>query len=178
MNFRAIASFFWETLKLAVVSLAIIVPIRYFVVQPFFVLGASMEPTFQNGDYLIIDEISYRLGEPARGNVVVFRYPYNPQQYYIKRIVGLPGEIISIHDKGITVKNKENPDGFLLRESYLPYSDTYGNMTTALGSDEYFVLGDNREASSDSRRWGPLKKKFITGKVWIRAFPFQKAEVF
>ncbi|MBI1755351.1 signal peptidase I, partial [Candidatus Azambacteria bacterium] len=109
---------------------------------------------------------------------IVFRYPYNPKQYYIKRIVGLPGEIISIHDKGITIKNKENPDGFPLKESYIPEPDTYGNTTVTLGPDEYFVLGDNREASSDSRRWGPLKKEFITGKVWIRAFPFEKAETF
>ncbi len=178
MNFRKIASFFWETFKLVVISLVIIVPIRYFVMQPFFVLGASMEPTFENGDYLIIDEISYILGEPERGDVVVFRYPHNPKQYYIKRIVGLPGEVVMIHDKGVTVKNKEFPEGFPLKEEYLPGADTYGNMSLALGGNEYFVLGDNREASSDSRRWGALKKEYIVGKVWVRAFPFDKVTVF
>lgn len=178
MNFRKFLSFVWETLKLVVISLAIIVPIRYFVIQPFFVLGASMEPTFQNGDYLIIDEIGYILGEPARGDVIVFRYPHNPSQYYIKRIVGLPGEFVEIHDKGVTIKNKANPDGFSLQEEYLPDPSTLGQMTVVLGTDEYFVLGDNREASSDSRRWGPLKREFIVGKVWIRAFPFEKATIF
>lgn len=137
-----------------------------------------MEPTFQNGDYLIIDEISYIVGEPKRGDVVVFRYPYNPKQYYIKRIVGLPGETVDIHDKGVTIRNKENPEGFSLQEEYLPEADTFGNTSTTLNSEEYFVLGDNREASSDSRRWGPLKKEFLIGKVWIRAFPFEKATLF
>jgi len=178
MNFRKVLSFLWETLKLVVISLAIIVPIRYFVVQPFFVLGASMEPTFENGDYLIIDEISYLVGEPSRGDVIVFRYPRNPTQYYIKRIVGLPGEIVEIHDKGVTIKNKARPEGFPLTEEYIPKENTYGNTSVVLGSDEYFVLGDNREASSDSRSWGPLKQEYIVGKVWIRAFPFENATVF
>ena len=108
----------------------------------------------------------------------MFRYPFNPKQYYIKRIVGLPGEVVVIRDEGITIKNKGHPDGFPLEEEYLPGENTYGNTSLALGSDEYFVLGDNREASSDSRRWGPLKKEYIVGKVWVRAFPFEKAGVF
>ncbi|MCR4323136.1 MAG: signal peptidase I [Candidatus Azambacteria bacterium] len=178
MTLKAVGAFLFETFKLVLVSLLIIVPIRYFVVQPFFVLGASMEPTFQNGDYLIIDEISYFTGSPKRGDVIVFRYPYNTKQFYIKRIVGLPGEILVLDANGITVKNKENPDGFSLSEEYLPIKEEYGNMTATLGSDEYFVMGDNRDASSDSRRWGALKREFIIGKVLLRAFPFQKMEAF
>ena len=92
MTLKALGAFLFETFKLVLVSFLIIVPIRYFVVQPFFVLGASMEPTFQNGDYLIIDEISYIVGDPDRGDVIVFHYPYNTKQFYIKRIVGLPGD--------------------------------------------------------------------------------------
>lgn len=178
MTLKALGAFLFETAKLVLVSLLIIVPIRYFVVQPFFVLGASMEPTFQNGDYLIIDEISYLTGSPDRGDAIVFHYPYNTKQFYIKRIVGLPGEILVLDNKGITVKNKENPEGFALSEEYLPVSEEYGNMTTTLGVDEYFVMGDNRDASSDSRRWGALKREFIVGKVLLRAYPFQKMEAF
>ena len=108
--FGKITAFLWETAKLAVISLVIILPIRYYIIQPFFVLGASMEPNFENGDYLIIDEISYRLNQPQRGDVIVFKYPNNPKQYYIKRIIGLPGEIIAISDEKIIIKNKENPE--------------------------------------------------------------------
>ncbi len=178
MDLKKIGIFIFDTLKLAIVAVVIVLPIRYFVIQPFFVLGASMEPTFHNGDYLIIDEISYRLGEPERGNIIVFRYPNNPKQFYIKRIVGLPGEVVVINEQGVTIKNKENPDGLLLKEEYLREAHTYGNMSQTLTHDEYFVLGDNREASSDSRRWGALKEEFIVGKVFVRAYPFQNAEVF
>ena len=178
MDLKKIGIFIFDTLKLAIVAVVIVLPIRYFVIQPFFVLGASMEPTFHNGDYLIIDEISYRLGEPERGNVIVFRYPNNPKQFYIKRIVGLPGEVVVINEQGVTIKNKENPEGLLLKEEYLREAHTYGNMSQTLAHDEYFVLGDNREASSDARRWGALKEEFIVGKVFVRAYPFQNAEVF
>ena len=136
-----------------------------------------MEPTFQNGDYLIIDEISYSVGDPDRGDVIVFHYPYNTKQFYIKRIVACR-EILTLGDKGVTVKNKDNPEGFALSEEYLPVKEEYGNMTMTLGNDEYFVMGDNRDASSDSRRWGALKREFIVGKVLVRAFPFQKMEAF
>lgn len=179
MNFRNTFNFLWETAKLVLVSLVIIIPIRYFVIQPFFVLGASMEPTFENGDYLIIDEISYRFGEPQRGDVVVFKYPYDTTQYYIKRIVGLPGEVIDFKDGKIIIKNKENPDGFALEEGYiLSEKETFGGKSVTLGNDEYFVLGDNRGASSDSRRWGPLGEQYLIGKVLIRVFPFTTFKLF
>ena len=175
--FGKITAFLWETGKLAVISLVIILPIRYYVIQPFFVLGASMEPNFENGDYLIIDEISYRFNQPQRGDVIVFKYPNNPKQYYIKRIIGLPGEIIAISDEKIIIKNKENPEGFVLKEDYLSGIATNGNVSATLGFDEYYVLGDNRGASSDSRMWGSLKEEFIVGKALLRAFPFDKAEI-
>ena len=176
--FNKITSFLWETGKLAVISLVIILPIRYYVIQPFFVLGASMEPNFENGDYLIIDEISYRFNKPQRGDVIVFKYPNNPKQYYIKRIIGLPGEIITISDEKIVIKNKANPDGFALEEDYLSGVETNGNISTTLGFDEYYVLGDNRGASSDSRMWGALKEEFVVGRALLRAYPFDKAEIF
>lgn len=164
---------------MVLVSLVIIIPIRYFVIQPFFVLGASMEPTFENGDYLIIDEMSYRLQEPQRGDVVVFKYPYDTTQYYIKRIVGLPGEIVSFRDGKIVIKNKENPDGLLLDEEYLlSEKETFGGNSVTLETNEYFVLGDNRGASSDSRRWGPLEKNFLIGRVLLRVYPFTEFKLF
>lgn len=172
--------FIWEVVKIAVISLAIIIPVRYYLIQPFFVRGASMEPNFDNGQYLVIDEISYRFEEPARGEVIVFKYPWDPSQYYIKRIIGLPQETIQIKDGQVIIYNQENQEGFVLDESaYLPQGKiTSGQKKIDLGQDEYFVLGDNRNASSDSRQWGALSEEFIIGRVWIRAWPVDLAKVY
>lgn len=169
----AIGSFFWELIKVFLLAMAIIVPVRYFLVQPFFVRGASMEPNFQDGEYLVIDELSYRLREPRRGEVVVFRFPNNPRQFFIKRIVGLPGERVLIEEGQVRIVNDRHPNGVLLDEAqYLTEGATTGGaVTVALGEEEYFVLGDNRPASSDSRSWGVLKKAAIIGRAWVRAFP-------
>ncbi len=171
-----ILAFIWETIKVVVISLAIILPIRYYLVQPFFVKGASMEPNFEDGDYLLVNEISYRFSVPARGDVVVFRYPQDPSQFFIKRIIGLPGETVAIKDNTVTIYNKDKPEGFVLGESYLaPQQKTIGNSIIKLDDNEYFVLGDNRLQSSDSRRWGPVNKSLITGKAFLRPWPFTKA---
>ncbi|OIO48260.1 MAG: signal peptidase I [Parcubacteria group bacterium CG1_02_40_82] len=168
----------WEIFKILVVSLAIIIPIRYFLIQPFFVQGASMEPNYQDGEYLIIDEVSYRLGEPLRGEVVVFKYPQNPSEFFIKRIIGLPGETIKIDDIKIIIENKANPEGFVLDESsYLKNVPPMGQETTTLKENEFFVLGDNRAASFDSRRWGPLPRNNIVGRVWVKAWPISQAGI-
>ena len=166
-------AYVWETIKVLLISLAIIIPIRYYLVQPFFVKGASMEDNFHDGDYLLIDEISYRFSEPKRGDVIVFRYPENLSQYFIKRIIGLPGETVQIKNNQVTVYNSEFTTGLALDESYLsPGQATIGDFSEVLDDDEYFVLGDNRLQSSDSRRWGPLERKFITGKAFLRLWPF------
>ena len=169
-----------ELAEVVIISLAIILPIRYFLIQPFYVKGASMEPTFDDREYLIIDEISYRFKDPVRGEVVVFRYPYDPRQYFIKRIVALPGEKIQVQDSVVTVFNDDQPDGFVLEErDYLKDNTiTIGNKSVELGEDEYFVLGDNRSSSLDSRTFGPLPIKNIVGKVWIRGWPLNKATLF
>ncbi|MFH1894589.1 MAG: signal peptidase I [Patescibacteria group bacterium] len=164
--------FFWEIAKIILVAMAIVVPIRYFLFQPFFVKGQSMEPNYETGDYLIIDELTYRLRDPERGEVIVFKYPNNTTQRYIKRIIGLPGETIEIKDgKVLIYKNNQIPE--VLDESdYLPSDvQTAGNLKITLGDDEYFVLGDNRQVSSDSRRWGAVPKEDIIGKVYLRAWP-------
>ncbi len=173
-------SFFLEILKIVVLALIIILPIRYYIAQPFFVKGASMEPSFEDGDYLIIDEISYRFSGPQRTDVIVFRFPEDPSQFFIKRIIGLPGETIQIKKREITILNKENKNGFIIDESgYLdPGQATDGDLRVELSSNEYFVLGDNRLHSSDSRRWGTLERKLITGKVFLRAWPLNKIDLF
>lgn len=173
--------FIWEITKVVAVSLAIILPVRYFLIQPFYVKGASMEPNFHDREYLIIDEISYRFATPERGQVIVFRYPRDPQEYFIKRVIGLPGESVQIKDGEVTIFNAAHPDGFTLEESYLPFDLTTFDQSEAktnLASDEYFVLGDNRNASKDSRSFGPLGRSFIIGKVLLRGWPLANAQVF
>ena len=168
-------SFVFELIKIVVISLVIIIPIRYFLIQPFYVKGASMEPNFHDHEYLIIDEISYRFKDPGRGDIIVFRYPVNPQEYFIKRIVALPGEKVQIKDGQVLIYNDVSLDGKVLDESYL--SDgikTYSlsDKIVNLGEDEYFVLGDNRGHSFDSRNWGALDGEEIIGRAVLRAWPF------
>lgn len=172
--------FVWETLTIVVLALAIVIPVRYFLIQPFFVRGASMEPNFQDGQYLIIDEISYRFLEPQRGDVIVFKYPINPSQHFIKRIIGLPNETIEINNGQISIFNNEFLDGQELDESSYNPQDLISNglVRFILGEDEYFVLGDHRQASSDSRQWGALIEEYIIGRVWIRAWPVKTAKIF
>lgn len=177
---ESVSSFVIEVAKVVVISLAIIIPIRYFLIQPFYVKGASMEPNFYDNEYLVVDEISYRLGQPHRGDVVVLRNPRHESDFFIKRIVGLPGERIQIIDGHIAVFNDTYPQGMILDESgYLASSvKTSGNQTATLKSDEYFVLGDNRDSSLDSRYFGPIVRKEIVGRTWIRAWPIGRMAVF
>jgi signal peptidase I len=179
--FKNFLNFTFELIKIVVISLVIIIPVRYFLIQPFYVKGASMEPNFFDHEYLIIDEISYRFNEPQRGDIVVFRYPKNPQEYFIKRLIGLPGEEVMIKDGSVLIFNKENPDGFTLSEPYLaPEVKTYGlsEEKTVLGEDEFFMMGDNRNSSKDSRSFGPVNRSFIIGKVLLRGWPFDRVKLF
>ncbi len=166
-------SFFWELVKVVLIAAMIIIPVRYFLVQPFQVKGASMEQNFSDGNYLVIDEISYRFQEIERGDVIVFRYPGNPREYYIKRVIGLPGETVKIQNGEVLICNSDHPDCFALDESeYLkPHERTPGNKAFEIDPGNYFVLGDNRNASSDSRSWGELPRDMIIGKVLLRVFP-------
>jgi len=171
--------FLWETIKIVIVALIIILPLRYYVVQPFYVKGASMEPNFYDHEYLIINEISYHFNEPSRGEIVVFKYPLNPKEYYIKRIIGLPGERITIKDGQVIIFNQEFTEGKILKENYLePGVETWGDIDITLGIDEYYVLGDNRASSKDSRIFGPVSRHFIVGKTWVRGWPFSRFSVF
>ncbi|MBA7596484.1 Signal peptidase IB [subsurface metagenome] len=162
--------FIWEVSKIVIIALLIVVPIRYFVFQPFFVRGQSMEPNFRNGDYLIIDELTYQFRAPRRGEVVVFKYPQDPSQRYIKRIIGLPGETIKIQEGKVFIYQDEEIQA--LEEEYLSQlTQTPGSLQITLDRNEYFVLGDNRSVSADSRRWGALPEESIVGRVFLRAWP-------
>ena len=164
-------SFIWEFLKIVIIAALIVLPIRYFLFQPFIVKGESMVPSFQSGDYLIVDEISYRLKEPQRGDVVVLKYPLSTNQRFIKRIIGLPGETVQIHNGKITIL-KDGKELLLDEKNYLPdLLATEGDKNWTLKSNEYFVLGDNRQFSYDSRMWGTLPREDIVGRATFRIFP-------
>lgn len=167
---------FRETIELIFLALIIVAPIRLFVVNPFIVSGASMIPTFDDGEYLIVDQLSYRFEDPKRGEVIIFRYPKDPSKFFIKRIIGLPGETVSISRGKVTVE-KENGQKVALDESYVR-NNSNESGTYALGDSEYFVMGDNRISSSDSRVWGTLDRGLIVGRALLRLFPVSEAAVF
>lgn len=169
-----------------VVIVVIYVVVRGFIMQPFVVQGSSMEETFQSGDYLIVDELSYRFGAPERGDVVVFEADFISQgarrEFYIKRIVGIPGDRIQVQNGQVRLINRDNPEGVVIEEdAYLEEGERtrqgqFSDVT--LGADEYYVLGDNRDNSSDSRFWGVLKREYIVGKPLVRLFPFQNITLY
>jgi signal peptidase I len=164
--------FIWEIVKVVVISLAIIVPVRYFLIKPFYVSGASMEPSFYNHEYLIIDEISYRFSEPQRGDSVVIHDPFDPAQYFIKRLIGLPGDKIKITAGRVSIYDQLHPEGVTINEPYLAEAmKTAGEVEVTLKPGEYYVLGDNRSASLDSRVFGPIPRDSIVGRTLLRGWP-------
>lgn len=170
------SAFILELIKVVVICLAIIIPVRYFLIQPFYVKGASMEPNFYDHEYLVIDELAYRLRTPKRGEIIVFHYPKDPRQYFIKRIIALPGEEIIISDGQVTIYNQRWTEGKLLDESsYLPAGvRTLGEVDLKLKADEYFVMGDNRNFSLDSRSFGEVPGENIVGRTWFRGWPIDR----
>lgn len=162
-----------EIVKVLVISLAIVLPIRYFIAQPFIVRGASMEPNFEDREYLVIDELSYYLREPERGEVVIFRYPKDPRQFFIKRVIGLSGERVVIKEGRVYIFNAAHSEGLLVDEQYLspPNRPTHPEMDVTVPDRQVFVLGDNRDFSSDSRIWGFLPEDLIVGRALFRAWP-------
>jgi len=170
------AQSFWELVRFAVMALIIVIPIRVFLAEPFVVSGSSMVPTFEDGNYLIIDKISYRLNDPKRDDVIIFRYPNDQTKFFIKRIIGLPNETVDIKGDVVIITNGEHKDGLKLSE---PYVKNIANniLHFELKSDEYFVMGDNRSGSSDSRYWGGVKRNLITGKAFLRLLPVKKIDI-
>jgi signal peptidase I len=194
--YLGVGRFLLEIIKVFILAVVIITPIRIFLFQPFFVQGASMEPNFEDGQYLIVNELGYKktnvgvggkdlftaqpFKELKRGDVVVFRYPKDPKQFFIKRVIGLPGETIKVSGGNVTISDSKNPSGFMLDESsYLAQGlKTQGEETVDLNADQYFVMGDNRSYSHDSRAFGPVDKSLVIGKVLVRAWPFNKAAIY
>ncbi|MDO8572683.1 MAG: signal peptidase I [bacterium] len=165
-----------DTIKFIVLALAIVTPIRMFIAQPFIVSGSSMDPTFATGQYLIVDEISYHLGDPKRGDVIILRYPKDTTKFFIKRVIGLPHENVVINKGTVTIVNAQYPEGLAISEPYIKFSKN-DTMTKMLGEGEYFVMGDNRAASSDSRYWGVVPRDLVVGRALIRLLPIASASV-
>lgn len=173
--------FFLDIIETVVIALSIFLVIYLLLMQPHQVNGLSMVPTFQNGEYVLTDKISYRFGAPQRGDVIVFHAPEAAQCPqgtgcdFIKRVIGLPGETVEVKDNGIYI------DGQRLREDYIPsdFQTLAGKFAErgpyTLKANEYFVSGDNRPYSSDSRSWGPITKDEIVGKAFYRYLPLNKA---
>ena len=172
-----------EVVEVAVVALGAVFLIRSFLVQPFLVSGASMAPNFLNGDYLLVDQLTYYFREPGRGEVVVFRYPNDKSTYFIKRIIGLPGDRVEIENGKVRLYDSGHPDGTVLKEVYLPSRSLTatrpgGQTEFTLEEGEYLVLGDNRSFSFDSRDWGILPGTDIVGLVRLRLWPLNGFTVF
>ncbi len=165
-----IAVFFENVLYIAgAIGLAAL--IQAFIIRPFIVSGMSMDPNIQNKDYLMIDEVTYRIHPPERGDVIVFKSPPEPTKYYVKRVIGLPGEIVNIHDGVITIVNAAHPDGFILDEPYITHTQKDDLTGKTIPEGKYFVMGDNRSGSYDSREWGLLPKENIRGRALLRLLP-------
>lgn len=187
MNPQPASKSFWagvrEWVRVIAIALLIAIPVRIFIAEPFVVNGASMDPTFSTGQFLIVDRLTYRFEKPQRGDVIVFEYPYAQQNnlsggtYYIKRIIGLPGERVRMENGKVIIEEASTSHRFTLDE---PYIQSYHlSHETAifpedgkpLGSDQYLVMGDNRLESSDSRAWGPLEGHYIVGRPIVRLTP-------
>lgn len=168
--------FVYDVFKTVSTVLGVAFLIRFFLIQPFYVSGPSMEPNFHNNEYIIVDQVTYRFSKPKRGDVVVFKWPQNIAISFIKRVVGTPGETIEVRNGQVYVYNTANPSGTLLKEQYID-TTTPNDVRRTLGKNEYFVMGDNRHNSSDSRIWGPVARHLIVGKVWVVIYPFSDFHV-
>jgi signal peptidase I len=175
----------WDLIKGLIVYIGIYFVITTYIAQPFLVKGRSMEQTFSDGDYLIVDQLTYNFADPKRSEVIVFHTEFIPggseREYYIKRVIGIPGDRIVIKDGGVLLyeNNAETPT-FLDEDYIIDGLKTLSQepVDVVLKANQYFVLGDNRGNSSDSRYWGPVNKAYIVGKPLIRLFPFNTITIF
>ncbi len=171
-------SSFKELIKYGIIALVVVIPFRIFIAQPYVVDGSSMDPTFKNADYLIVDQLSRRFEVPERGSVVIIRYPKDPSKFFIKRLIGFPNEKIVIKSGKVSIyDDTNNKNGLELNEPYIFFSKKE-DFSIQLGNNEYFVMGDNRAGSSDSRIWGPLPRENIIGTPLLRLLPINKISLF
>lgn len=176
MIFRRLGAFFLDIIEVIVFAVAIFLFVYLLILQPHKIKGASMHPNFPDGEYLLTDKVSYRFGEPKRGDVIVFKAPVNEEEEFIKRIIGLPGEKISIKNSEVSINGTPLTESYIASELLTSGGNFLqeGSSVTVPGG-EYFVLGDNRPHSSDSRTWGFVAKKKITGRAWLIYWPPKSA---
>lgn len=165
-----------ESVKFLVTVFILWLVIRVFLVQPFLVDGASMSPNFETNDYLLIDKLSYYLENPSRGDVIVFKFPEDTSKYFVKRVIGLPGETVTVKNGVTTVKTVGGREVHIL-EPFVKNPSENDSKVLTLGDKQYFVMGDNRSQSYDSRAWGPLDAKYIAGRALFRLYPFDKVDL-
>jgi signal peptidase I len=193
VEYLGIGGLLLEMVKVFLLAVVVIIPVRVFLFQPFFVQGSSMEPNFEDGQYLVVSEFGYKqtnldllhftvdsFKTIDRQDVVVFRYPKNPEQFFIKRVIGLPGESVAVRQGKVIIYNALRPDGFVLDEhAYLGLGVlTQDIPKVSVGENEYFVMGDNRMFSYDSRMFGPINKDALIGRVLLRAWPVERFSVY
>ncbi len=194
-EYLGIGGLFSEMFRVFLLAVVIIIPVRVFLFQPFFVQGSSMEPNFEDGEYLVISEFGYKqtkvgwgeknfqvkpFKEIVRQDVAVFRFPKNTEEFFIKRVIGLPGESVEIRQGKVLIFNEQYPKGFVLDESaYLSSAVLTQDMARMeIGPDQYFAMGDNRMFSYDSRAFGPIGKDKIVGRVLLRAWPIGRFSMY
>lgn len=176
--YQILLEWIWELIKTVALVFALVYLIRSFVVQPFIIQGASMEPNFHSGEYLLVERFSRLSHHFERGDVIVFISAHGSGDDFIKRIVALPNETVTLKDGQVFIREPDETGGFRLVETYLPAStrtvaEGKAEQTLSLGRDEFYVLGDNRGASRDSRAFGPIKRAEIVGRAWLVTFPIQ-----
>jgi signal peptidase I len=177
VTFGTVMLSFFDFLKTVVIIVVLAALIRQFLIQPFIVDGQSMEPNFQNNDYLITDKVSYRVHTPSRGEVVIFHPPDNPSVNYLKRIIGVPGDSVKVASGDVYVNGKKIIEPYL-KSGEKTLSPSSGDIEITLKDKEYFVLGDNRNHSRDSREIGPIPIANIISRIWLRLYPFNSVKAF
>ncbi|HUW21969.1 MAG TPA: signal peptidase I [Candidatus Bathyarchaeia archaeon] len=172
---KKVGAFFLDIIETGVIALSIFIVVYLFVMQPHEVKGNSMFPSFEHGEFLLTDKISYRLNQPQRGDVIVFRAPLNTQFDYIKRIIGLPRETVMVKDGYIYIQNQKVDEIYLPEDTVIRAGNAFSEgKPVTIPEGQYFVMGDNRAHSSDSRDWGTVPRDNIVGRVWFRYWPFDR----
>jgi len=171
--------YIYEILKTIVIVIIMYLLIRAFIFQPFEVDGSSMEPTLHNNEFLIVQKVTSYFHDVQRGDVIVFKYPNDPSVSYVKRVIGLPGDKVTIANGKVTIYNAANTTGLVLNEKYLSQgqltsiNNDFTERSWTVDQDKYFVLGDNRDHSDDSRSWNFVPKSNIVGTVWLTVYPLK-----
>ncbi len=172
---KRVAVFFLDFLETIVVALSIFVIVYLFLFQPHEIKGISMEPNFHDGEYILTDKISYRFQKPARGQVIIFKSPGNPDIDYVKRIIGLPGDTVKVEEGYVYVNGQQLPETYLQdKTTILGNGFLSEGQEITVPENHLFVFGDNRPHSSDSREFGPIDEKSIIGKAYLRYWPFTR----